>query len=440
MKNQLPSNSKVLAMNFESKRLGDVAEIVGGGTPSTKDASNWDGDIPWLTPKDLSSFEGIYVDRGSRSITEKGLKSSSAKMLPTGAVLYTSRAPIGYVAIANNSISTNQGFKSLILKDGYVPEFVFYLLKASKSEIESHASGGTFAEISAKALSNVVLQFPPKVQQEAIAKILLSLDEKIAANNALSKTLEDIAQTIFKSWFIDFDPVKAKMAGEKPAGMDAATAALFPNSMEESELGIIPKGWTINVISDFGKVVTGKTPSTKVPEYWGEQIPFVTIPDMHGQMLITSTARALSQEGADSQRSQNIPAGSTMVTCIATPGLVGYATKNCQTNQQINSVIPKVEQSSIWLFWHLRGLIPTLIRNSGIGTVFANLNKSDFSNIKSITPEMALREAFSRIAEPLMELLETLNIESQYLREIRDVLLPRLVSGELQIPEEILAL
>ena len=426
-------------MTFEAKRLGDIAEIIGGGTPSTKDAGNWDGDIPWLTPKDLSSFEGIYVERGSRSITEQGFKSSSAKMLPAGAVLYTSRAPIGYVAIASNSISTNQGFKSLILKDGYVPEFVFYLLKASKSEIESHASGGTFAEISAKALSDVVLQFPPKIQQEAIAKLLKSLDEKIAANNALSKILEDIAQTIFKSWFIDFDPVKAKMAGEKPAGMDAALAALFPDAMEDSELGLIPNGWNIKVISDFGKVVTGKTPSTKVPEYWGDQIPFVTIPDMHGQILVTSTARALSKQGADSQRSQNVPAGSTMVTCIATPGLVGYATKNCQTNQQINSVIPSVEYSSEWLFWHLRGLIPTLIRNSGIGTVFANLNKSDFSKIKSITPTMALRNAFNDVVEPIMELLETLNHESQYLRDIRNGLLPRLISGELQIPEEMLA-
>ena len=217
-------------MNFEAKRLGDVAEIVGGCTPSTKEANNWDGNVPWLTPKDLSSFEGIYVDRGSRSITEIGFKSSSAKMLPAGAVLYTSRAPIGYVAIARNAISTNQGFKSLILKDGYVPEFVFYLLKASKSEIESHASGGTFAEISAKALSDVVLQLPPKVHQEAIARLLLSLDEKIGANNSISKSLEDFVQSIFKSWFIDFDPIKAKIAGEGPAGMGAATTALFPDS------------------------------------------------------------------------------------------------------------------------------------------------------------------------------------------------------------------
>jgi len=315
----------------------------------------------------------------------------------------------------------------------------FFGLPIFKSYIRAIAVGATMPSLNTELLSNIPVILPSMSEQRTIGRVLASIDEKIRLNTALSNTLEDIAQTIFKSWFIDFDPVRAKMAGEKPAGMDAATATLFPDSMEESELGLIPKGWNVNVISDFGKVVTGKTPSTKVPEYWGEQIPFVTIPDMHGQILVTTTARALTEEGADSQRSQNIPAGSTMVTCIATPGLVGYATKKCQTNQQINSVIPSVEHSSIWLFWHLRGLIPTLIRNSGIGTVFANLNKSDFSKTKSITPTRALRDAFGVTVEPLMELLANLNQESLCLREIRDGLLPRLISGELQIPEELLA-
>jgi type I restriction enzyme S subunit len=327
-----------------------------------------------------------------------------------------------------------------VIQPNEMADFDYLYFAISSTKVRDLVTGAVQPKLSMTNLKQ--LQIPwaaDSAVRLAIGSTLRSLDAKIASNNQVSKTLEDIAQTIFKSWFIDFDPVKAKMAGEKTAGMDAALAALFPDAMEDSELGLIPNGWNIKVISDFGKVVTGKTPSTKVPEYWGDQIPFVTIPDMHGQILVTSTARALSKQGADSQRSQNVPAGSTMVTCIATPGLVGYATKNCQTNQQINSVIPSVEYSSEWLFWHLRGLIPTLIRSSGIGTVFANLNKSDFSKIKSITPTMALRNAFNDVVEPIVELLETLNHESQYLRDIRDGLLPRLISGELQIPEEMLA-
>jgi type I restriction enzyme S subunit len=319
--------------------------------------------------------------------------------------------------------------------------YLFYWLNSEygRRKVLDTAIGSTQAALTITGLGAISISCPSLAQQTGIVRILSAIDQKITMNSALSKTLEDIAQTIFKSWFIDFDPVAAKMAEEKPKGMDAATAALFPDSMEESELGLIPKGWEVNGIGDFGKVVTGKTPPTKVPEYWGYQIPFVTIPDMHGQILITSTVRALSQEGADSQRNQNVSAGSTMVTCIATPGLVGYATKLCQTNQQINSVVPGDEYSSVWLFWHLRGLIPTLIRNSGIGTVFANLNKSDFSKIKSVTPTRAVRDAFSGMVQPMMELLETLNYESQCLRDIRDGILPRLIAGELKIPDEMLA-
>jgi type I restriction enzyme S subunit len=221
--------------------------------------------------------------------------------------------------------------------------------------------------------------------------------------------------------------------------MDAATAALFPDSMEDSELGLIPKGWDIKNISSLGKVVTGKTPSTKKAEYWGIDIPFVTIPDMHGNLLITTTSRSLSKAGADSQRNQYVARGSAMVSCIATPGLVSYATTDCQTNQQINSVIPTDGNDGAWLFWHLRAMIPSLIRNSGVGTVFANLNKSDFSNILSIIPPRNLIHSFSKIGETVLEEMKSLSLEAIHLVSIRDSLLPRLISGELQIPEEMLA-
>jgi type I restriction enzyme S subunit len=434
LKNLLPSNSKVLAMNFESKRLGDVAEIVGGGTPSTKDAINWDGGIPWLTPKDLSSFEGIYVDRGSRSITEKGLKSSSAKMLPAGAVLYTSRAPIGYVAIANNSISTNQGFKSLILKDGYVPEFVFYLLKASKSEIESHASGGTFAEISAKALSNVVLQFPPKVQQEAIAKILLSLDEKIAANNALSKTLEDIAQIIFKSWFIDFDPVKAKMVGEKPAGMDAATAALFPDSMEHSELGLIPKGWKVHSLDEISEYLNGLAMQRFPVIDESEQLPVIKI----AQLRAGNTQGADMASGLLDSRFI-INDGDILFSWSGTLEVETWAGGPGALNQHLFKVTGKNVPD--WYSYLSTKSFLSFFREiaSGKATTMGHIQRGHLSESMLAIPDLELLNRATEIIEPLISLKIKTSIESRNLAEIRDSLLPRLISGELQIPEEMLA-
>jgi type I restriction enzyme S subunit len=430
-------------MNFEAKRLGDVAEIVGGGTPPTKDASNWDGDIPWLTPKDLSSFEGIYVDRGSRSITEKGFKSSSAKMLPAGAVLYTSRAPIGYVAIANNSISTNQGFKSLILKDGYVPEFVFYLLKASKSEIESHASGGTFAEISAKALSNVVLQFPPKVQQEAIAKILLSLDGKITANNALSKTLEDIAQTIFKSWFIDFDPVKAKMAGEKPAGMDAATAALFPDTMEESELALIPKGWAWGTVGDIAYVIDCL--HAKKPELIDQGKPYLQLDTISDAgVLKFENAAKISESDYEKWTSRiEVIGGDCLITNVGRVGAVSQVPDHFKAaiGRNITAIRPKdftIHKSFLVTALLSNFMKKEILRNTDSGTILEALNVKTIPNLRVPIPSDEVFQLFENFCGPFRQLLNALHQQSVQLRLTRDALLPRLISGELQIPEEML--
>lgn len=434
-------------MTFEAKRLGDVAEIIGGGTPSTKDAGNWDGDIPWLTPKDLSNFEGIYIDRGSRSISEQGFKTSSAKMLPTGAVLYTSRAPIGYVAIASNPMSTNQGFKSLILKDGYVPEFVFYLLKASKSEIEAHASGGTFAEISAKALSDVVLRFPPKVQQQAISKLLKSLDEKIATNNAISKTLEDIAQTIFKSWFIDFDPVKAKMAGEKPEGMDAATAALFPDSMEESELGLIPKGWNISNLGNHIKVTKGK--SYKSSELEKSDTALVTLKSfMRGGGYRFDGLKPFS---GDYKIEQVVEPGELIVSftdvtqaadVIGKPAIV---LQNPEFNTLVASLdvgIVRVVDNKISKNY-LYELFSTPIFKNHIdgytnGTTVLHLGKGALEDFEIALPSEHLLKKFEEFATSMNKQKQVLYLQNLVLGDIRDSLLPRLISGDLQIPEEML--
>ena len=189
---------------WQIKRLGDVAEIVGGGTPSTKVDDNYGGEIPWITPKDLSVHSGRYIFSGSRSITELGLNSSSAKIVPKNTILFTTRAPIGYIAIAGCELSTNQGFKNLVLKEGYSPLFFYYLLRHQTPLIESYATGSTFKEISGGTLKSVELKIPNLDEQEKIAHILGTLDDKIEVNQKMNRTLEEITKAIFSSWFVDF--------------------------------------------------------------------------------------------------------------------------------------------------------------------------------------------------------------------------------------------
>lgn len=186
-------------------KISDLGTVVGGATPSTKKAENYEGgNIAWITPKDLSTFSGRYIQRGERNITEIGLKSCSTQLLPENTVLFSSRAPIGYVAIAANEVCTNQGFKSIIPNEETDPLFLFYLLKHNKDKIEAMGSGTTFKEVSGNTMKNIIVRVPSdKEVQNNIASILGTLDDKIEENERINNNLEQQAQAIFKEWFID---------------------------------------------------------------------------------------------------------------------------------------------------------------------------------------------------------------------------------------------
>ena len=189
-------------------KISDIGTVVGGATPSTKKAENYEGgNISWITPKDLSTFSGRYIKRGERNITETGLKSCSTQLMPKNTVLFSSRAPIGYVAIAANNVCTNQGFKSVIPNEDTDALFLYYLLKYNKDKIESMGSGTTFKEVSGNIMKNIVVSVPTdKKAQENIASLLGSIDDKIEENERINNNLEQQAQAIFKAWFVDFIP------------------------------------------------------------------------------------------------------------------------------------------------------------------------------------------------------------------------------------------
>ncbi len=252
-------------------RIGEIANLVGGSTPSTKVPEFFDGDIPWVTPRDLSSHHDRYVYHGARSLSEAGLNSCSAKLLPRGAVLLSTRAPIGYVAIAGTEVATNQGFRSLLFSDDVIPEYAYYWLKDNTEELKRHASGSTFQELSGSALKEIRIPLPPLAEQREIARVLGALDDKIELNRRMNRTLEDMARALFQSWFVDFDPVRAKAALEPnpphptpwpPARARAylntlppKTTALFPSRLIDSELGPIPEGWQVKPLGDIAELV-----------------------------------------------------------------------------------------------------------------------------------------------------------------------------------------
>ena len=211
--------------------LDKLGEIVGGATPSTKCEDYYGGSIPWITPKDLSSFKGRYITSGERNITEKGLASCSAQMMPKDAVLFTSRAPIGYVAIASQSVCTNQGFKSIVVNEKADPLFVYYLLKYNKDAIEAMGSGTTFKEVSGKTMRAVKVRIPLDVSyQKRIAAVLDSLDTKIENNERINDNLVELCKTEFMRTFATHPEYRDEQSDwfSQPLGKSLSRVAMGP--------------------------------------------------------------------------------------------------------------------------------------------------------------------------------------------------------------------
>ena len=310
-----------------------------------------------------------------------------------------------------------------------------FLSPRFQHQLNSSSDQSTRKFIGITAQRHLWIPLPRITQQKAIAGILGLLDDKIELNRRMNETLEAMARAIFKSWFVDFDPVRAKLDGRQPPGMDANTAALFPDRLEHTELGLAPKGWGFARVSDIGKVICGKTPSTKVAEYYGHGMPFITIPDMHGRIFATTTRKSISKDGAFSQQKKTLPPGAICVSCIATPGLTVITSTESQTNQQINSVVPKHVDSTYFWFWTLRDLGDEIRAGGSGGSVLMNLSTGRFSDLRVLVPPHGLRSAYQKHVAHMFERILKNEEETETLTALRDALLPKLLSGEIRVAD-----
>jgi type I restriction enzyme, S subunit len=378
---------------WEEKYIGEIAEVIGGGTPKTNNSEFWEGNIPWITPKDLSNHKERYISRGERNISEIGLQNSSARMLPKDTVLLSSRAPIGYVAISKNPITTNQGFKSLVLKTGYAPEFYYYFLKSNVGILESYATGSTFKEISGSIVKSIKVPVPPLTEQQAIARILSSLDDKIELNQEMNRTLEVQARAIFKSWFVDFDPVRAKIDGRQPTGMDAATAALFPDAFEESELGLIPKGWKIGKIGQEFDLTMGQSPPGSTYNEDKNGIPFYQGTRDFGFRYPTERIYC-------SAPTRFANSGDTLVSVRAPVGDINMANQQCCIGRGVAAIRHK-QGSRSYTYYSMQGLTSHFDKYEAEGTVFGSINKQDFNSIPCIIHPLKLVSKFEELVHSI---------------------------------------
>lgn len=294
-----------------------------------------------------------------------------------------------------------------------LPEYARYLFRdiSFRREVYQLATGDIRFNISQESLANIEIEIPDLPTQRQIAQILSSLDDKIELNLQMNQTLEAMAQAIFKEWFVDFN---------------------FPGFDGELVDGL-PKGWNRCLIKDFGKIVCGKTPSKAVKEYFGGEYMFIKIPDMHNSVFIIETTDSLTEEGVNSQSNKTIPPFSICVSSIATVGLVCINPEPCQTNQQINSIIPKNKDLRYFLYFLTTSMKDTFLATASGGTATLNMNTSQFSNIRAFMPSEDVLNEFDEIVSPIMEKILENEYNIKSLTQTRDTLLPKLMSGQLEI-------
>lgn len=414
-------------MEFKKYKISDIAEVIGGGTPSTKKTEYYGDDIAWLTPKDLSNFNRRYINKGERSLTTLGLQRSSARLMPANTVLFTSRAPIGYVAISKNNISTNQGFKSLICRqDKILPEYMYYLMKFNTPALENQATGSTFKEVSGTIVKNFEVLIPDINEQKKIIDILGSLDSKIELNLDLISKLEEISKILFKHWFVDFEFPNEEGKPYKSSGGD----------MIDSELGDIPATWSIIKLSDITKILK-KTFNPKktdvenvihfsLPAYDKNQLPTLdnvsTIKS--NKWLLEDNCVVFSKMNPRTARVW-LPNLKNDLLNVASSEFVVLKNNNRESNSFIYNLC-KSEAFNEYLIAHATG---------------------STNSRQRVTPAVALdfkmalshkmMESYGEAVMGMSEAIKSLHEEYAYLQQIRDSLLPKLLSGEIKIPNEL---
>lgn len=369
--------------------------------------------------EDYISTENMLPEKGGITIASSFPSGKVTEFQENDILISNIRPYFKKIWRANRSGCCSNDVLCIRANNNVDAEFLYYLLSQDLffAYVMSGANGSKMPRGDKQQIMNWEIEIPSeKEDQRRIASILSSLDRKIELNNKINADLEEMAQAIFKNWFVDFEPFK-------------------DGKFVDSELGMIPEGWKVGCLGDMGNIVCGKTPSKSNSNYYGGDIPFIKIPDMHGNVFVENSEDRLTEEGSLSQIKKLIPPYSLMVSCIATVGLVSINTKSSHTNQQINTVIPHNKSALFYLYQHMKNNEEFLKNMGRGGTTTLNVNTRSFSNIRLLIPSEIALEQFHRVVEGLFKKIELNLHESRTLSLLRDTLLPRLMSGELEVPE-----
>jgi len=313
-------------------------------------------------------------------------------------------------------------------------KFLYWALKAS--DTHRLRTGSAQAQIVIGSLERLGLAIPTdKSVQDEVAYMLSSLDDRITLLRETNATLEAIAQALFKSWFVDFDPVHAKMQGRVPEGMDEATAALFPDGFEESELGVVPRGWRVQSFRETIQIIGGGTPKTSNPEFWNGDIPWFSVVDAPAtsDVFVVDTEKHITATGLNGSSTKLLPIGTTIISARGTVGRLALTGCPMTMNQSCYG-LRGLAGDSYFTYFATKRLVVQL-KQRAHGSVFDTITQESFAGVLVSTPSSKTILMFEAQIESLMMRIRENLLQTQTLATLRDTLLPRLISGQLRVGE-----
>ena len=401
-------------------KLGELTVNLDTRRKPVKEADRKPGPYPYYGASGIVDYvDGFLFDGDHLLIAEDGEN------------LRTRQTPVAFMA--NGKFWVNNHAHVVVGNERASTRYLQYALLGS--DISSYLTGAVMPKLTQGNLNRIEVPCPSREIQEQIVSVLGGLDDRITLLRETNTTLEAIAQALFKSWFVDFDPVRAKMEGRTPDSMDEATAALFPDSFEESGLGLVPKGWRVCAFTETVNVIGGGTPKTSVSEYWDGSIPWFSVVDapVTTDVFAIDTQKHITEAGIANSSTKLLPAGTTIISARGTVGKLAMAGCKMAMNQSCYGLRGKAGDDYFPYFSTFR-LVETL-KQSTHGSVFDTITRDTLAGVIVTYPEQRIIKAFESLLAPVMRRIRTNLQQAQTLATLRDTLLPRLISGQLRLPE-----
>ncbi len=406
--------------------LLEMARLESGHTPSRRKPEYWGGNISWIGIKDATGNHGRTIHETMQYTNELGIANSAARILPKNTVCLSRTASVGYVVVMGKPMATSQDFANWVCGSDLDYRFLKYALLLENEALQRFSYGSTHRTIYYPELKAFHLCVPPLPEQREIAAILGALDDKIELNRKMAATLEAMARALYRSWFVDFDPVTARAEGRAPAHMPPATAALFPDRFGENGL---PEGWSLGILGDIARNSRkGADPKTTAPDtpYVGlEHIPrrSISISDW-GRAEDVGSTKSIMKKGQflfGKLRPYFHKVGLVPLDGICSTDILVVEAKSDSWREFVLSVI-----SSVDLVEHVNA--------ASTGTRMPRAKWHDLANYQVVMPSSEIAIAYSKIVRPMHDRITSMLHESRTLATLRDTLLPRLMSGELRVP------